>query len=152
MKLHYELASSSSSFALPAPHPTLQACIKNLEILSFPSFRLPLCLPKRTRHSCNIRQDEKKLSAAWSISKFQKQKKASKGRWEREFLWVVCEVCERGEGWSWVGWWVYVISSFPSQQQIQLLFPFLSILEDSLNDRTDWSGATEVTAPTGWLT
>lgn len=66
MKLHYELASSSSSssFALPAPHPTLQACIKNLEILSFPSFRLPLCLPKRTRHSCNIRQDEKKLSAA----------------------------------------------------------------------------------------
>lgn len=62
MKLHYELASGP--FALPAPHPTLQACVKNLEILSFPSFRLPFCLPERTRHSCHIRRDEKKLSAA----------------------------------------------------------------------------------------
>lgn len=94
---------------------------KNLEILSFPSFHLLFCLPGRTRRSCHIREDEKKLSAAWSISRFRKQKEISKADREREkegkrerresnaqrCVGVKVSVCG-----GWMGVWFHVISSF----------------------------------------
>lgn len=83
MKLHYRLPSVPFARNILKKNPTSDLG-KNLEILSFPSFHLLFCLPGRTRHSRHIRRDEKKLSTAWSISRFKKLKKASKTGRERE--------------------------------------------------------------------
>lgn len=66
------LPETSSNHHRPPPSSDLS---KNLEILSFPSFRLLFCLPGRTRLSRRIRRDEKKLSTASSISRFFGNKK-----------------------------------------------------------------------------
>lgn len=78
MKLNQGLPSTP--FARNIPKKPTSDLLKNLEILSFPSFRLLFCLPGRTRRSCRIGWDEKKL---YRLKYFQISE-TKRGKQERE--------------------------------------------------------------------